>query len=125
MIIDDNVDAANFLSAMLETEGHRSTVAYSGTDGLRIAESFRPEVVFLDLAMPVMNGYVVAPAIRKMPGMGNVLIIALTGSGDKNTRSMALRAGCDAHLTKPAQLRGMVSLIEAASYLPDQAHPQA
>ena len=122
LIIDDDVEVANALSSLLATAGHRSMTAYSGPAGLSIAESYRPDIVFLDLAMPGMNGYEVAPAIRKMAGMENVLIIALTGSGDKNTRSEALRAGCDAHLTKPPQLRAIVGLIEAASSTLGQAH---
>jgi CheY-like chemotaxis protein len=82
--------------------GYASKVAYNGYQALDVIRRFMPEVVFLDIGMPGMNGYEVASAIRKMPEMSGVTLIALTGWGSGTDRSRAHEAGFDHHLTKPA-----------------------
>jgi CheY-like chemotaxis protein len=111
LIVDDNIDAAQTLSALLEIAGHQTMVAHDGYQGLRITEQFNPEVIFLDIGMPGMNGYEVAQAVRKTPGMETVSIIALTGWGAEQDRELSKEAGFDAHLTKPASLASVNLLL--------------
>jgi PAS domain S-box-containing protein len=111
LIVDDNIDAAQTLSALLEIAGHRTRVAHDGHDGLRITEQFKPQVIFLDIGMPGMNGYEVARAVRKMSDMEKVVIVALTGWGAEQDRELAKEAGFDDHLTKPASLASVNYLL--------------
>jgi PAS domain S-box-containing protein len=111
LIVDDNIDAAQTLSSLLEIAGHQTMVAHDGYQGLQITEQFNPEVIFLDIGMPGMNGYEVARAVRKTPGMETVIIIALTGWGAEQDRELSKEAGFDAHLTKPASLASVNLLL--------------
>jgi CheY-like chemotaxis protein len=111
LIVDDNIDAAQTLSALLEIAGHQTMVAHDGHQGLRFTEQFNPEVIFLDIGMPGMNGYEVARAVRKAPGRKSVSIVALTGWGTEQDRELSKEAGFDAHLTKPASLASVNLLL--------------
>jgi CheY-like chemotaxis protein len=111
LIVDDNIDAAQTLSALLEIAGHQTMVAHDGDQGLRITKQFNPEVIFLDIGMPGMNGYEVARAVRKTPDMKTVVIIALTGWGAEQDRELSKEAGFNAHLTKPASLASVNFLL--------------
>lgn len=111
LIVDDNIDAAQTLSALLEIAGHQTMVAHDGHEGLRSTGQFSPEVIFLDIGMPGMNGYEVARAVRKTPGMETVIIVALTGWGAERDRELSKEAGFDAHLTKPTSLASVNLLL--------------
>lgn len=104
LIVDDNVDAADTLSAMLKITGHTTCVANDGFQALKIAPEFSPDVIFLDIGMPGMNGYEVAREIRKIPGAEHIMLVALTGWGAENDRELSGDAGFDRHLTKPVGL---------------------
>ncbi|QJE01677.1 response regulator [Massilia forsythiae] len=113
LIIDDNADAADLLSMFVSAHGHDTAVANSGREGLELAVSFRPEVVFLDLGMPHMSGYEVAPALRALPGLAGVYISALTGWNDQSTRARVVAAGFNHHLVKPADVQAVLKLVDA------------
>lgn len=103
LVIDDNVDAADSLSILLRLLGHEVETAYAGPSGLAIAESFRPEVVFLDIGMPGMSGYEVARRLRAGPAAVHLrLLVAVSGFGQVADRQKAVEAGFDHHLLKPA-----------------------
>jgi PAS domain S-box-containing protein len=112
LVVDDNTDAAEMLGAMMELQGHVTRIASNGVDALRIAPEFHPQIVFLDIGMPGMNGYETATAFRKIPGFEKVILVALTGWGDENDRARSKLAGFDFHLTKPAELAAIDSLLE-------------
>jgi len=114
LIVDDNADAALLLSMFLGAYGHETAVAYGGVEGLKLAEAFRPEIVFLDLGMPQMSGYEVAVALRRLPCMATVYITALTGWNDAKTCAQVVAAGFDKHLTKPAKVEVVLDLVEHA-----------
>lgn len=109
-MVDDNIDAANMTADVLRMFGINVAVAYGGVEALAAAESERPDVVFLDLGMPVMDGYAVAQALRASPAFGRLRIIALTAWGDQASRDKTKAAGFDLHLTKPAQISELVEL---------------
>ena len=119
LIVDDNADAAESLSALLEIGGHTTRVAENGFQALKIAPQFQPQVVFLDIGMPGMNGYEVARAMRKTPGMERTMLVALTGWGGEEDRARAREAGFDQHLTKPVWLEAVEDLLAKHAALLD------
>jgi CheY-like chemotaxis protein len=111
LIVDDNVDAAESLSVLLEIGGHAARIANDGYRALLLAQEFRPQIVFLDIGMPGMSGYDVARRLRKLPGMTHVTLVAVTGWGAENDRLRASEAGFDQHLTKPAALSDVNAIL--------------
>jgi PAS domain S-box-containing protein len=111
LVVDDNRDAAETLSALLEIMGHTAPVAADGHQALRMIASFRPQVVFLDIGMPGMSGYEVAQAVRGDPQFDGVHLVALTGWGGEADRARTREAGFDAHLTKPATVAAIESVL--------------
>ena len=104
LVVDDNVDAAQTLAAYLRLLGHRVESAVDGEAALRIAEVLRPDVAFIDLNMPRMDGVEVARRLRVTPWGRSARLIALTGMGQQSDIMRTRAAGFDAHLTKPADL---------------------
>ncbi len=111
LVIDDDHDVADSFAMLLEALGEIVRVAYSGDEGLKVLEDFKPQVVFLDLGMPDMDGYETARRIRSLPNSRGVKIIALTGWGPEQTHARVRAAGFDYHLTKPARLEEFGSLL--------------
>jgi PAS domain S-box-containing protein len=103
LIVDDNADAADTLAMLLALEGHDTTVAYESDAALKIAASFRPDIVLLDIGLPGMNGFEVARAMRAMPEMQGAYLIALTGYGKSEDQQRTKAAGFDDHLVKPVE----------------------
>jgi signal transduction histidine kinase len=111
LIVDDNVDAADSLATLLEMSGHQVHAAYSGLTALDLAESLRPDVVFLDIGLPGLDGYEVARRIRKNPECAGMVLVALTGYGQDEDRRKSQEAGFDQHLVKPVAPRDVVKLL--------------
>lgn len=104
LIADDNEDFAELTGRLLERKGgHKVKVVYDGPAALKAARAFQPEVAFLDIGLPEINGYDLAQQLRKEPGLGELLLVALTGYGQESDRRRALEAGFDEHLTKPTR----------------------
>ena len=112
LVVDDNRDAADTLSAMLQMIGVDARVAYDGKTALEAVDGFRPAVVVLDLGMPGMDGYAVARAIRERADLGDVRLVALTGWGQERDRASTRQAGFDYHLIKPVDLDAMQAVLE-------------
>jgi CheY-like chemotaxis protein len=111
LVVDDNVDAAESLTELLRIYGHDAQMVHDGPAALELVPSFLPAVVFLDIAMPGMDGYEVARRLRRMPGGEQVLLIAVTGFGRDEDRQRSKTAGFDRHVTKPLDPRSLQSLI--------------
>ncbi|MGK5023071.1 hybrid sensor histidine kinase/response regulator [Janthinobacterium sp. LB2P10] len=111
LVVDDNIDAAETLAAVLDMTGHATQVAHDGAQALAVASHFLPDIIFLDIGLPGMNGYEVARALRQIPACANVVLVALTGWGAENDRSQSSAAGFDHHLTKPANLLAIGELM--------------
>ena len=103
LVVDDNTDGADLLAMMLELSGHQTRIAYSGLEALETAAVFRPEVIFLDIGLPGLNGYEVARRFRATPALSPTLLVALTGWGSEEDRRRSKEAGFDIHLTKPVE----------------------
>src|SRR5829696_6006649 len=105
LVADDNQDAANSLGLLLELYGHEVFTAYTGTQALEVAEKERPDLIFLDIGMPDMNGYEVARCIRDTEWGHGVTLVAATGYGTANDVSMAEGAGFNHHFLKPLEMK--------------------
>jgi CheY-like chemotaxis protein len=108
LVVDDNYDAAITLAAVVEALGHTVRYVLRSPDALPAAREMKPDIVFLDIGMPEIDGYAVATQLRK-EFSSRVSIVALSGFGDPESRAKSAKAGFDAHLLKPADL----ALIEA------------
>jgi signal transduction histidine kinase/CheY-like chemotaxis protein len=101
LIVDDNVDAAEMLGLVVSGLGHLTKLAHDGAAALTTAAEFAPDVIFLDIGLPVVNGYAVARRLRERPEFNHVHIAAVTGWGQDEDRRRAREAGFDSHFTKP------------------------
>ncbi len=115
LIADDNADAADSLDALLRLGGHETRIAYDGAGALALAESFLPDLAFLDLGMPVMDGLETARRLRALPVTRHVTLVALTGWGAQDDRARASAAGFDHHLLKPAVPAEVQALLARVS----------
>jgi len=112
LVVDDNVDAADTLGALLSALGTSVTVVHSGREALEILDSLNPDAVLLDIGMPELDGYEVSRRIRATPRHRDVLLIALTGWGQEHDQRWSRAAGFDHHLVKPPnidRLRGILT----------------
>jgi PAS domain S-box-containing protein len=112
LLADDNADAVELLRELLELEGHRVAVAANGLAALETAAGFLPDVAFLDIGMPGLNGYEVARRLRATPALAQARLVAITGWGTMDDRARAEAAGFDDHLTKPVELGALKAIIE-------------
>jgi two-component system, sensor histidine kinase len=104
LVVDDNVDSAEIVSALLQFAGHDVHVAHDGAGAIEAALRLKPDVAFLDIGLPDMSGVEVAAALRGYPELGKTVLIALTGYGQDKDRMGAMAAGFNHHLTKPVNM---------------------
>jgi len=103
LVVDDNADAAGTMAMVLSLDGHDVRVSHDGFSTLSTARAFQPEVVFLDIGMPDMDGYETAIELRRLPGLEDALVVAVTGYGPETGLPGAKEARFDHYLTKPVQ----------------------
>ncbi|HUQ00949.1 MAG TPA: ATP-binding protein [Kofleriaceae bacterium] len=115
LIADDNRDAADTLADILRHLGCEVAVAYDGGEAVELARSFAPELAFLDIGMPVLDGYATARQIRTDVGERPIKLVALTGWGQADDRQRAREAGFDEHLVKPATFEAVRALLPSAT----------
>jgi signal transduction histidine kinase/CheY-like chemotaxis protein len=101
LIVEDNQDAAEMLDVAVSRLGHVTRLAHDGGTAIALATQFAPDVIFLDIGLPVMNGYAVARTLRDQAAFSHVYIAAVTGWGQDEDRRKAREAGFDSHFTKP------------------------
>jgi CheY-like chemotaxis protein len=114
LVADDNVDAAETLAMLLEDLGAETRVAQDGEQALAAAEALRPDVAFLDIGMPKLDGRQVAGRIRAEAWGRDVVLVALTGWGQPDDRRRSREAGFDEHLVKPANVETVERVLAAA-----------
>jgi len=113
LVVDDNVDVVETTTMLLSMSGHAVHSAKDGLQALHAAAQFRPEVVLLDIGLPLMDGYEVARRLRQMPEMAGALLVALTGYGQQGDRQRGKDAGFDAHMLKPVDPHALARVIES------------
>ena len=111
LVVDDNSDAANTTAVLLTTFGHEVEIANDGYSAIRIAFSFRPDIVLLDIGLPGLDGYAVAKRLRQDGSLNGMRIIAITGRGFDDDRTRSEEAGIDQDLVKPVDPRFLESLL--------------
>ena len=115
LVVDDNRDAADSMRMLLDAAGQDARAVYDGVSALEIAESFRPEVILLDIGMPSMDGYHVVRELRARGFVPPPVIAALTGWGQDSDKKKAHEAGFDHHFTKPVSADELMAFLEKAA----------
>ena len=111
LVIDDNPDSADSMAMLIQMHGHEARAEHSGAAALATADQFRPDVVILDIAMPVLDGFEVAARLRELRNGDHMVLVALTGYGQEQDLRRSKEAGFDHHMVKPIDLRELESLL--------------
>lgn len=111
LVVDDNQDAAKSLAMLLRLEGHDVRAAYDGEAALAAMQDFSPDMAFLDIGMPGMDGHELCRRIRQQPTLSKMLLVALTGWGQDDDRRRSREAGFDRHLVKPVEPHSLKRLL--------------
>ena len=104
LIVDDNEDGAEMLAMALDSRGHDTRVALDADSAVQIAAEFLPDLAFLDIGLPIVDGYQLAAKLRQLPGLAELQLIAVTGYGQDSDRQRTREAGFGHHLVKPVAL---------------------
>jgi len=110
LVVDDNRDAVESLSMLLNLAGQTVASAHDGREALEQFAAFDPDIVVLDIGLPVLNGYEVARQMRQL-AKRRVMLVALTGWGQDDDRRRSRDAGFDYHLVKPVEFDSLKSLL--------------
>ena len=111
LIVDDNEDSATSLAMVLQLDGHTAQPVFTSHRALEALNSFRPDVILLDLGLPQIDGFEVARQVRATRGYESVRIIALTGYGQTEDRARTHAAGFDEHLVKPVSYPDLMQIL--------------
>ena len=111
LVADDNEDAASSLAMLLTFMGHDVRTVGDGLAALELADTFRPDVIVLDIGMPKLNGHDACRRIREQPWGRKAVLIALTGWGQDGVRRQSLEAGFNHHLVKPVDLANLAQIL--------------
>jgi len=114
LVVDDNLSNASSLDLLLRALGQEVHTAFDGLTAVEMARQLHPDVVLLDIGLPVMDGYEVARLCRMEPGMERVTLVAMTGYGKAEDRHRSQQAGFNAHLVKPVNLEDLRLLLSQA-----------
>jgi CheY-like chemotaxis protein len=111
LVVDDDRGVAESLAMLLETFGVDVRIAYDGAAGVEEAEAFRPDIAFIDIRMPGIDGHETARRIRGRLGACAPTLVAISGGGGEKDRALAKAAGFDLHLTKPVSAETLANTI--------------
>lgn len=114
LVVDDNKDAADMMGMLLEANGYRVSIAYSSSDALAKASLLSPAVLFLDLGLPNIDGYMLARRLREMPETKNAFLVAISGYGQPQDVQRAMDAGFNTHMIKPVDFSLVLAAVEQA-----------
>jgi CheY-like chemotaxis protein len=115
LVVEDNINSAEMLVALLQIDGHEVQVAHEGPIAVELARVFRPGVVLLDIGLPKMDGFEVARQLRSFPETREATLIAVSGYGQAADRQHSKDAGFDHHLVKPVDRKTLTSLLASCS----------
>ncbi len=113
LLVEDNELNRDMLSRRLTRHGHQVVLAIDGAQGVALGRSESPELILLDMSLPVLDGWQAARQFKATPETGRIPIIALTAHAMTGDREKALEAGCDDYDTKPIELPRLLKKIEA------------
>ena len=121
LIVDDVADNAELLRRFITRRGHTVFVASNGLEGVDMTLAHRPDMIFMDISMPIMSGLEATQIIRKDPNVCNTPIIALTAHAMAQDRDDCLKAGCDGFATKPIDFQDINGFL--VEYAPESFPP--
>jgi CheY-like chemotaxis protein len=105
LVVEDNTDVRDGLVELCQMWGHDVFTAGEGLEGVRLALEQRPDIAFIDIGLPGIDGYEVARRVRQSPGGKELLLIALTGYGSREQKARAIESGFDHHVVKPVDTK--------------------
>jgi len=111
LVVDDNRDSATSLALLLKLNGNETYTAYDGLEAVEAAATLRPDLVLLDIGLPMLNGYEAARRIREQPWGKSMTLVALTGWGQDEDRDKSRDAGFNSHLVKPVDLAVLMKFL--------------
>lgn len=112
LFVEDNADIRRLLVKRLRRRGYEVIEATNGAEGVEKAKTESPDLILMDMAMPVMDGLEATTRIRETPEIRDIPIIALTAFSDDGKREEAARSGCVDYVTKPIQFQGLLAKIQ-------------
>ena len=112
LLVEDNVDNRDMLARRLTRKGYDVRLAANGLEGVEQAQAIHPDLILMDLSMPVLDGWEAIRRIRTDPGLRAIPIIALTGHAMKDDRDRALAAGADEYMAKPLDFTSLLNIIQ-------------
>ncbi|MCC6511675.1 MAG: MASE1 domain-containing protein, partial [Pirellulaceae bacterium] len=112
LVVDDTQASGRMLALLLKSLGQQVEVCFDGPSALSMISSYRPALIFLDIAMPGMSGYEVAVEIKANPATQSIMLVAMTGFGQASDRQRAFDSGFDEHMIKPATLAALTRVVE-------------
>jgi CheY-like chemotaxis protein len=124
LVVDDNRDAAETLGMLLEIEGHQVEIAHTAAQALKAAAHSKPQVIFLDIGLPDLDGYQVAQQLRANRELQDTWLVALTGWGSESDQEKARAAGMDVHLTKPVTLEDLAKALADSNVQAARGDPE-
>jgi len=113
LLVEDNEMNRDMLSRRLQRKGYEVLIAVDGEQGVGIAKSESPDLILMDMSLPVLDGWDATRRLKGTPATGDIPIIALTAHAMADDREKALQAGCDDYDTKPVELARLLAKIEA------------
>jgi CheY-like chemotaxis protein len=113
LLVEDNEMNRDMLSRRLQRRGYEVIIAVDGRQGVAMAESESPDVILMDMSLPVMDGWEATRALKASPLTKAIPVIALTAHAMSTDREKAMQAGCDDYDTKPIELNRLLGKIEA------------
>jgi len=113
LLVEDNEMNRDMLSRRLIRKGYEVVVALDGAQGVELARSETPDLILMDMSLPVLSGWDATKSLKGNPGTVSIPVIALTAHAMSTDRDQALQAGCDDYDTKPIELSRLLEKIEA------------
>ena len=111
LLVEDNEDNRDMLSRRLERKGFVVTLAVDGQDGMNKAKEELPDIILMDMSLPVMDGWEATKALKESSDTENIPVIALTAHAMSSDREQAIEAGCDDYDTKPVDFKRLLEKI--------------
>jgi two-component system, cell cycle response regulator DivK len=111
LLVEDTEDNRFMMRRLLEMAGYGVVEATNGEEAVRLAQSERPDLILMDLSLPVIDGLAATRAIRKLDGFGRVPIVAVSAHDTSDFQADAIAAGCDSYITKPIDFSQLEVLI--------------
>ena len=111
LLVEDTEDNRFMMRRLLEMSGYAVVEATNGEEAVRLAQSERPQIILMDLSLPVIDGLAATRAIRKLDGLKEIPIVAVSAHDTSDFQSEALAAGCNSYITKPIDFSQLETLI--------------